>query len=127
MELISDRGSHFLNDVIVHLTIEFLIIHRKSSTYDPQANGQAESTNKTLCRILTKIVEASCNDWKHKLTVALWAYQTTYKVAMHCTPFSLAFGFEVVMMMEYLVPSLRVAIWERLMEESLTNRLVDLE
>ena len=67
---------------------EFMIIHRKSSTYYPRANGQAESTNKTLCKILTKTVEASRGDWEHKLTVALWAYRTAYKVATHCTPFS---------------------------------------
>ena len=90
--LISDHGSHFLNEVIVHLTSEFLIIHRKSSTYYLQTNGQAESTNKTMCRILTKIVEANQRDWEHKLTVALWAYQSMYKVGMHCTPFSLALG-----------------------------------
>ena len=57
-----------------------MIIHRKSSAYYAQANGQAKSTNKTLCRILTKTVEANHGDWEHK-----------------------AFGLEVVMLMEYLV------------------------
>ena len=42
-------------------------------------------------------------------------------------PFSLAFGLEAIMPMEYLVPSLRVVVRERLTEESLTKRLVDLE
>ena len=55
------------------------------------------------------------------------AYWTVYKVATHDTPFSLAFGLEIVMPMEYLVPSLRVAVHERLTEESLTKRLMDLE
>ena len=117
---------YFLNEVIAQLTTEFMIIHRKSSAYYPQAN-EAESTNKTLCKILTKTVEASRGDWEHKLTAPLWAYRTTYKVATHCTPFSLAFRLEAVMPMEYLVPSLRVAVRERLTEESLTERLVDLE
>ena len=48
-------------------------------------------------------------------------------MATHCTPFSLAFGLEAVMPMEFLVPSLRVAVRERLTEEALTKRLVDLE
>ena len=38
LELISDRGSHFLNQVIAQLTSEFMVIHRKSSSYYPQAN-----------------------------------------------------------------------------------------
>ena len=46
---------------------------------------------------LDQTVEASRGDWEHKLTVALWAYRTTYKVVTHCTPFSLAFGLEAVM------------------------------
>ena len=65
---------------------------------------------------MTKIVEVSRNDWEHKLTVALWAYRTAYKVATHIIPLNLAFGLEVVMPMEYLVPSLRVVVWERLIE-----------
>ena len=69
---------------------------------------------------MTKIVEASHGDWEHKLTIALWAYRTVNKVATHCTPFSLAFGLEAVIPMEYLVPSLRVAVHERLIEKSLT-------
>ena len=72
-------------------------------------------------------MEASRGDWEHKLTVALWAYRTAYKVATHCTPFSLAFRLEAVMPMEFLVPSLRVVVQERLSEESLAERLVDLE
>ena len=48
-----------------------------------------------------------------------------YKMATHCTPFSLAFGLEAVMPMEYLVPSLRMAVREMLTEESLTKRLMD--
>lgn len=76
---------------------------------------------------MTKTLEASRSDWEHKLTVALLASRIAYKVATHCTSFSLAFGLEAVMPMEYLVPSLRVAVQERLTEESLTDRLVDLE
>ena len=48
LELISDQGTHFLNEVILQLTVEFKIIHRNSSAYYPQTNGQAQCTNKTL-------------------------------------------------------------------------------
>ena len=72
-------------------------------------------------------MEASHGDWEHKIIAALWAYRTTYNVATHCTSFSLAFGLEVVMSMESLVPSLRVAVRESLTKESLKDSLVDLE
>ena len=76
---------------------------------------------------LDKTVEASRGDWEHKLTVVLWAYKTVYKVATHCTPFSLAFGLDAIMPMEFLVSRLRVAVRERLTEEALTERLMYLE
>ena len=100
----SDRGSHFLNDVILQLTSESM-----------------------LCSILTKMVEASHNDWEHKLIAMLWAYRIAYKAARNHTPFSLAFGMEVVMPMEYLVLSLKVVVRERLTKEALLKRLVKLE
>ncbi|WP_208972776.1 hypothetical protein, partial [Escherichia coli] len=77
-EIISDRGTHFINDVIHYLLDEFMVVHKKSAPYHPQANGQAESTNKILCTMLTKIVEKSRTDWELKLNSALWAYRVAY-------------------------------------------------
>lgn len=72
--IVSDRGTHFVNEVIAVLLPEFLIIHRKSTPYYPRANGQAESSNKTLIIVMTRTVDSGRNDWEHKLTAALWAY-----------------------------------------------------
>jgi transposase InsO family protein len=78
--LISDRGSHFLNPVIREMTQLFQINHRKTTPYHPQTNRQTERINQTLIHILRKIVTESKRDWDIKLTAALWAYRTTYKV-----------------------------------------------
>jgi hypothetical protein len=51
-----------------------MITHHKSTTYYPQGNGQAKSTNKMLKQILTKLVNANQNDWDVMLPIALWAY-----------------------------------------------------
>jgi transposase InsO family protein len=45
LELVSDRGTHFLNDVIVDLTTKYLIKHRKTTPYNPKANGLTERAN----------------------------------------------------------------------------------
>ena len=39
IEIVSDRGTHFINEVIAYLLDELLIIHRKSAPYHPQENG----------------------------------------------------------------------------------------
>ncbi|MCO5612833.1 hypothetical protein L7F22_067104 [Adiantum nelumboides] len=75
IEIVSDRGTHFINEVIEFLLDEFMVIHRKSPPYHPQVNSQAESTNKILVTILTKIVSGSRADWDQKLHSALWAYR----------------------------------------------------
>ena len=70
-ELVRDRGTHFLNATITALTDKYLIKHRKTSPYHPQANGQTEKTNGLLCKILTKTVSGLGTDWDTKLFNAL--------------------------------------------------------
>ena len=127
IELVSDQGGHFVNRIICELTSHYAVVHKKSTPYYPQANGLAESTNKTLQTILKKIVNENHMDWDDKLHSALWAYRTTYKTSIGSTPFRLAFGLEAVMPIEFQVPSLRLQIAERLPEsESEHQHLVQL-
>ena len=74
-----------------------MVLHRKSTTYYPRANGQAESTNKLIKATHTKMVNANCTDWDTKLYAALWAYRTAYKVTTKHTPFSLVFETEALL------------------------------
>ncbi|MCO5567206.1 hypothetical protein L7F22_020894 [Adiantum nelumboides] len=109
IEIVSDRGSHFLNETIEYLLDEFMVIHKNSAPYHPQANGQAESTNKILGSVLTKIVSDKRSDWELKLPAALWAYRVAYKTAIGTTPFNMVYGLDAILPMEFLIPTLRVA------------------
>ena len=95
--------------MIEFLLAEFMVLHKRSAPYHPQANGQDESTNKTLCTVLTKIVSESRTDWEQKLPSVLWAYRTAYKTAVDTTPFQLVYGLNAILPIEFLVPTLRVA------------------
>jgi hypothetical protein len=57
--LVSDQGNHFINKTILILVEKIVITHHKSTTYYPQRNGQAKLTNKTLGKILTKLVNTN--------------------------------------------------------------------
>lgn len=62
-----------------------------------------------------------------KLDSALWAFWTSHKVTTGLTPFRLTYGLEAVVLMEFMVPSLRIAVEERLpMEESRKERIHEL-
>ncbi|MCO5558434.1 hypothetical protein L7F22_012017 [Adiantum nelumboides] len=89
IEIVADQGTHFINDTIEILTELFSIKHRKSTPYYPRCNGQAESSNKTIRSIMTKIVQDEPHNWDEKLQTALWAYRTAYKVTTGMTPFIL--------------------------------------
>ncbi len=59
---INDQRNHFINKIIEILVVKFMIVHHKSTTYYPQGNGQDESTNETLEKILAKLVNVIHND-----------------------------------------------------------------
>ena len=117
----------YINEVIEFLLAEFMVVHKKSAPYHPQANGQAESSNKTICTALTKIVSESRTDWEQKLPSVLWAYRTAYKTAVGATPFDLVYGINAILPMEFLIPTLRVAKELEWTGHELSERIEQLE
>jgi hypothetical protein len=74
----------------------------------PQANGQVEATNKTVFKILKKKLKVKKGTWVEELPEVLWAYWTTKRSPTEETPFTLACGVKVVVLVEIVSPSFRV-------------------
>ena len=127
IEIVSDQGTHFVNEVVEVLLNEFMVTHRRSAPYPPQANGQAESTNKVLCTALTKVVEGNRGTWERKLPSVLWAYRTAYKTSVGSTPFELVYGLNAVLSIEFLMPTLRTAAALHWDNHALSSRLSKLQ
>eukprot|EP00253_Pinus_taeda_P009106 PITA_09106 len=107
--LMSDRGTHFLNETISAMMEEFQVYHQKSTPYHLQADGMVEAFNKILENALMKVCNTQGNDWDVHVPMVLWAYRTTCKKLTGQTPFRLVYGVEVVMPMEYIVRSMHIA------------------
>lgn len=105
LELVSDRGLHFLNDTIELITTKYLIKHRKTTPYNPRANGLIERASGLMGKILNKLVSADKTDWDAKLPSALWAYRTAEKITTKRTPFYLTYGLDSIIPVEFEVPT----------------------
>ncbi|XP_075091753.1 uncharacterized protein LOC142171928 [Nicotiana tabacum] len=74
------------------------------------ANGQVESTNKTIVNNLKKRLEKSKGNWPEELPGVLWAYRTTAKTATGETPFLFVYGSEALIPVEIGEPSTRFTL-----------------
>ncbi|GKD06256.1 reverse transcriptase domain-containing protein [Tanacetum coccineum] len=69
--------------------LKYGVTHRLSTAYHPQTSGQVEVSNRGLKRILERENRAS---WSDKLDDALWAFRTSFKTPIRCTPYKLVYG-----------------------------------
>ena len=97
-----------------------------STSYYPQGNGLAESSNKTLTRIIKKLLEDNKNNWDSKLKYALWADRVTIKKSMGNSPFRLVYGTEVVFPIHQTLPVAKFLQTEQNEEENMAKRITDL-
>ena len=126
--IVADRGSVFYGNETLEFAGQFGIQVSNSSPYYPQGNGQAESTNKVLKGIISRMVEDNPRDWHNLLSEALWAYRTSRKSATKVTPYMLVYGHDAVLPMEITVKSARLAYQNDLSPADYTQAmLVELE
>nr|GEY00569.1 reverse transcriptase domain-containing protein [Tanacetum cinerariifolium] len=90
--LISDRGTHFCNKIMVKTIKRYGVSHRFSTSYHLQTSDQVENANRALKRILEKTVKDNPAIWLRKLVDALWAFRTTYTTPTGTTPYKLIYG-----------------------------------
>ena len=89
--ILSDRGTHFNNNMIKRLLEKFDINHLLSTPYHPQTNGLVERFNRTLCESLAKI-STKTNDWDLFIAPTLFAYRTTKHSTTKIEPFFMVYG-----------------------------------
>ena len=106
----SDNGKQFDNPKFRDFCTELGIKNYYSSPAHPQSNGQAEVTIRALKVALKTKLEDLKGKWIEYLPEVLWAYRTTRKSATQETPFSLAFGTEVVDPVEVGLKSPRIEL-----------------
>jgi hypothetical protein len=64
LELITDQGKEFTNQMGEHLFRSLDIRHSTTTSYHPQCNSQAEVCNKKIAKYLAAFVDGSTLDWE---------------------------------------------------------------
>ena len=89
--ILTDRGTHFNNNMVDRLLSKFKIKHLLSTPYHPQTNGLVERFNRTICESLAKLSDKT-NDWDLFIPPVLFAYRTSKHSTTKIEPFFLVYG-----------------------------------
>jgi transposase InsO family protein len=107
--LTTDQGSAFMSHQ-VHEFAESLKIKLLSSSLSyAQDNGQAESSNKILIKLIKKKIEENPKRRHEVLSKALWAHRISKHSTTKVTPFELVYGKGVILPIEVNLDALRIA------------------
>jgi len=123
--LTTDQSSSFMSHQFREFAESFRIKLLNSSPYYTQANGQAESSNKTLINLIKKKIEEHPKRWHEVLSEALWAHRISKHGATQVTPYELVYGQEAVLPIEINLQALRVARQNGLSAVDYNNLMMD--
>jgi hypothetical protein len=123
--LTTDQGSSFISHQVREFAESLKIKLLSSSPYYAQANGQAESSNKTLIKLIEKKIGENLKRWHDVLSKALRAHHISKYSATKATPFELVYGQEVVVPIEVNLDALQIARQNELSVVDYHNLLLD--
>jgi hypothetical protein len=108
---------------------EFAELYRvkllNSSLYYAQANGQAESSNRTLINLIKKKISDNPKHWHKILSEALWAHRISKHHATKVSPFELVYGQEAILLVEISLNAVRIARQNDLTISDYYNLMMD--
>jgi hypothetical protein len=107
--LTTEHGSSFMSHQVCEFAESPKIKFLSSLSYYAQANGQAESSNKTLIKFIKKKIEENPKRWHEVLSEALWAHRISKHSATKVPPFELVYRQEVVLPVELNLDTLQIA------------------
>lgn len=122
-EILTDRGTHFVNDMLNSLCAELGVKHKLSTAYHPQTNGLVERFNRTLCEALAKYANEHQDDWDVYLTSVLFAYRTKKHSTTRHEPFYLMYGRDAILPIEFAVKTIQSESAENSFQDDLFNRI----
>ncbi len=95
-KIITDNAATLKSKRRVQFCNKYQINLGHFTTYYPQGNGLAKSSNKSLVNIIKKLLEDNKKTWNKKLVNALWVDRMTTKKSIGTSPYQLVYGMKVI-------------------------------
>ena len=73
IELRSDRGSEYVNEILRSITTDFRIKHKITAPYSPQGNARTENPHRWLSIILRILCNEYRYTWPFACRIGMWA------------------------------------------------------
>jgi hypothetical protein len=125
-KLVTDNAIAFKADAFVDMCESMGIQLVHSTPYYPQGNGLADSSNKSLIKIIRKLLEENKKNWDSKLKFSSWVDRVTIKKSIGTSPFKLVYGTDAIFPVKLV---LLVAIFfqeEKTESNNMVGRMLDL-
>jgi hypothetical protein len=124
--IVTDNVVAFKDKHLVKLCEELGIQLAHSTAYYLQGNGLAKSSNKSLVRIIKKLLKQNPRGWDSKMKFALWADRVTCKKSIGTSPFKLVYGTEAIFPVQLALPVVKFLQETNSEPSDLTQRIHNL-
>ncbi|GKA31230.1 reverse transcriptase domain-containing protein [Tanacetum coccineum] len=114
--IITDNGTQLINDPFKSWADELGIKLVSTSVYHPQANGAVKRANRSIMQGIKMRLHQEGAGWVEELPNVMWGHRKMPKTSNGETPYSLAYGTEVVIHAEIGIHTRRII--QRLEEEN---------
>jgi hypothetical protein len=102
--IISDQGKEYCNMLINYITELCKIDHRRTTAYNPRANGLTERFNQVMSTMLAHYCVTNQDTWDEHLPFATFAYNMSVNATTGYSPHFLVYGFEANLPIDTVLP-----------------------
>jgi transposase InsO family protein len=106
-KLVTDNAQDFKSNSMIEFRNKYSIKLVHSTPYYPQGNGLAKSSNKTLIRIIKKLLAENKKTWDSKLKFSLWVDRISNKKSIGKYSFHMVYGTEEILSTQLGLPVLK--------------------
>jgi hypothetical protein len=124
IKIITNNAVTFKSKKIEKFCKDYNITLGHSTAYYPQGNGLAKSSNKSLIRIIKRLMHDNKKVWHKKLIYALWADRVTTKKSISTSSFQIVYGADAIFPTSLGLP-IRKLLQEQEVEPNDTQRRIN--